>query len=73
MESSIVSSIKQYFATNWTAMTLHDWIGLIITLIVFVLMIALYVYVFHPSNKARLEQHRHIPLDDDRFTAEEKQ
>ena len=67
-----MNNLKEHFTTNWAAMTLHDWIGLIITLVVFMVMVALYVYVFHPSNKERLEKHRHIPLDDDRFSAEDK-
>ena len=62
--------VKEYFQTDWAAMTLHDWIGLGITIVVFFVMIALYVYVFHPSNKEKLESHRHIPLDDDEFTGE---
>ncbi|KPJ91719.1 MAG: hypothetical protein AMJ55_11170 [Gammaproteobacteria bacterium SG8_15] len=49
-------------------MTLHDWLGLGITIVVFFVMIALYIYIFHPSNKEKLEAHRHIPLDDDAFT-----
>ena len=60
-----MDSIKEYFQTDWSAMTLHDWIGLGITIVVFFVMIALYVYVFHPSNKEKLESHRHIPLDDE--------
>jgi len=54
-----------YFSTNWGAMTLQDWLGLVVTIVVFLLMIGLYVYVFHPANKAKLEAHRHIPLDED--------
>lgn len=46
-------------------MTQHDWLGLIMTITVFIVMIGLYVYVFHPANKERLESQRNIPLDDD--------
>ena len=60
-----MDAIKEHFQTNWSAMTLHDWLGLGITIIVFIMMIALYAYVFHPSNKERLESQRHIPLDDE--------
>jgi len=58
-------NLKDYFHTDWNAMTTHDWLGLVITIVVFVFMIALYVYVFNPSNKEKLESHRYIPLDDD--------
>lgn len=53
-------------------MTPSDWVGVITTITVFLLMIGLYVYVFHPKNKARLESKRHIPIDDDRFDTEDK-
>ena len=57
--------MNDYFTTEWGAMTLQDWLGLIVTIVVFLLMIGLYLYVFHPANNAKLEAHRHIPLDDD--------
>ncbi|MCI0505168.1 MAG: cbb3-type cytochrome c oxidase subunit 3 [Gammaproteobacteria bacterium] len=63
-----MDSIKEYFHTDWAAMTLQDWLGLGITVAVFIVMIALYVYVFHPTRKEKLESHKHIPLDDDEFT-----
>lgn len=64
--------IKDYFHTDWTAMSFHDWLGLGITIVVFFVMIALYVYIFHPSNKEKLEAHRQIPLDDDVLTREDR-
>ena len=54
-----------YFHTDWAAMTLNDWAGLIITIGVFCLMVWAYVYTFNPKNKEKLESQRHIPLDDD--------
>ena len=60
-----MDKLKNHFHTDWSAMTLHDWLGLIITIIVFIVMIVLYVYIFHPSNKAKWEAKRFIPLDDD--------
>ncbi len=69
-----MSDLKDYFHTDWAAMTLHDWIGMIVTVGVFLLMVVAYVYVFKPSNKERLESQRHIPLEeDDRFDTEEKE
>lgn len=68
-----MSKLGDYFHTDWASMTLHDWIGLLTTLIIFVLMIGAYVYVFRPSNKEELEAQRHIVLDDeDRFDTEDK-
>ena len=65
-----MNKLLDYFHTDWGAMTLHDWLGLGITIVVFIVMVALYVYIFHPSNKDRLEAQRNIPLDDEHFTLE---
>jgi cytochrome c oxidase cbb3-type subunit 4 len=62
---SIVNNLKDYFHTDWSAMTQHDWVGLIMTIVVFFVMVGLYLYVFHPANKERFESQRYIPLDDD--------
>ena len=60
-----MDAIKQHFYTNWSEMTFSDWFGLGVTIVIFLLMIALYVYVLHPSNREKLESRRFIPLDDD--------
>ena len=60
-----MNNLKDYFYTDWAAMTLHDWLGMVTTIVVFFVMVGLYVYVFHPANKERLEAHRFIPLDED--------
>ncbi|ROR34460.1 cbb3-type cytochrome c oxidase subunit 3 [Inmirania thermothiophila] len=60
-----MSSLREYFHTDWAAMTWVDWIGLSVTVGTFLLMLGLYVYVFRPRNRERLERHRHIPLDDE--------
>ena len=60
----------EYFETDWASMTLNDWIGTILTVAIFFLMIWAYVYVFHPKNKEKLESHRHIPIDDEAFDTE---
>ena len=65
-----MNSLKDYFHTDWASMTLHDWIGTIMTVLVFVLMVWLYVYVFNPKNKERLESQRHIPIDEDNIDTE---
>ncbi len=51
-------------------MTPNDWVGLIMTVVVFFLMIAIYVYALHPSNRKKLEAQRFIPLDEDRLDTE---
>ncbi|HBH36121.1 MAG TPA: CcoQ/FixQ family Cbb3-type cytochrome c oxidase assembly chaperone [Gammaproteobacteria bacterium] len=60
-----MSKLKEYFYTDWEAMTASDWVGLVITVVVFLLMVALYVYVLRPKNREKLESQRFIPMDDD--------
>jgi cytochrome c oxidase cbb3-type subunit IV len=60
-----VSSLKEYFHTDWEAMTTNDWIGLSMTVVAFLLMIIVYFYALRPKNRDKLEQNRFIPLDDD--------
>jgi len=67
-----VSNLKEYFHTDWTAMSFSDWIGLIVTIGITLLMVWAYVYVFHPKNKEKLESQRHLPDDEDRNDSEEK-
>ncbi len=55
-----------YFHTDWEAMTTSDWVGMTITVVVFLLMVGLYIYILRPKNRDRLEIHRFIPLDDER-------
>jgi cytochrome c oxidase cbb3-type subunit 4 len=64
-----VNKLQDYFHTDWGAMTLHDWLGLGITIVVFAIMLALYLYIFNPANKERLEAARNIPLDDEHNTS----
>jgi len=60
-----VTSLAEYFHTDWTAMTTNDWIGTILTVVIFVLMIVAYFQVFRPKNRDRLEKNKHIPFDVD--------
>ncbi len=67
-----MSSLSEHFHTDWAALTPSDWVGMLTTVVVFILMVVLYVYVLHPKNKTRLESQRHIPMDDDRLDTEDK-
>jgi len=60
-----VNSLAEYFQTDWGAMTTNDWIGTILTVVIFLLMVVAYVYVFRPKNRDRLESNRFIPFDED--------
>jgi len=67
-----VSSLREYFHTDWSAMTLHDWLGLIITVGAFLAMVWIYSYVFNPKNKERLESQRHIPFEEENTDSEKE-
>ena len=54
-----------YFKTDWAAMTVNDWMGLIVTVVIFALMVWAYVHVFRPKNKDKLESQRYLIDDDD--------
>ncbi len=67
-----MNNLKEYFHTNWAAMTLHDWIGLILTVGAFLAMVWIYSYVFNPKNKERLESQRNIPFDEENTDSEKQ-
>ena len=62
-----MSNVKEYLHTDWGAMTATDWVGMSITVIIFLLMVGLYFYVLRPKNRDALEAHRTIPMHDDRI------
>lgn len=48
-------------------MTMPDYVGVVMTIVIFLLMAAAYVYAFSPKNKERFDTYRHIPLNDEEF------
>jgi cytochrome c oxidase cbb3-type subunit IV len=61
----IVSSLAEHFHTDWEAMTTNDWIGTILTFVIFLLMVGLYVYVLRPKNREKFESRRFLPFEDE--------
>lgn len=59
-----MNSLSNHFSTNWSQMTLNDWIGMSATVIIFVLMAVAYLYVFRGKNRDRLEAHRFIIMNE---------
>ncbi len=68
-----MNKLREYFHTDWSAMTLHDWIGLIITVGAFLAMVWIYARVFNPKNKERYESQRHIPFEEENTDSENRQ
>jgi cytochrome c oxidase cbb3-type subunit 4 len=60
-----VSSLAEYFETDWQAMTATDWVGTILTVVIFILMVIAYFQVFRPKNRDKLEARKHIPFAED--------
>ncbi len=46
-------------------MTTSDWVGTILTVVIFLLMLVVYLYALRPKNRERLEAQRFIPLDNE--------
>jgi cytochrome c oxidase cbb3-type subunit 4 len=62
-----VSSLTDFFHTDWQAMTTTDWVGTILTVVIFLLMVGLYFYVLHPRNRDKFESNKYIPVDDEKM------
>ena len=60
-----MSSLAEYFHTDWEAMTFSDWVGTVLTVVIFILMAVAYFQVFRPKNRERLEAHKHLPFEMD--------
>ena len=67
-----MNSVIDHFSTNWSLMTLNDWIGTSATVIVFILMAVAYFYVFSSKNRERLESHRFIIMNDNSSEKEDR-
>lgn len=57
--------MQDYFHTDWAAMTATDWVGTILTVVIFVIMIVAYFQVFRPKNRDKLEARKHIPFEEE--------
>ncbi len=71
-QDPLIESTQGFFYTNWSAMTSNDWIGMIVTVITFILMMIAYFYVFRPKNKEKLESQKYLLMDDETTNMEKK-
>lgn len=53
-------------------MTASDWVGTLLTVIIFLLMLGMYIWVLRPKNKDKIEAHRTMLLEDEDDTKSEK-
>ena len=54
-----------YLGMDVALMSVNDWIGVFLALVAFIGMVAAYVKVFRPGNKAMFESQRRMALDDE--------
>ena len=67
-----MTSLSEYFHTDWEAMTTNDWVGTILTVVIFIAMVVAYFQVFRPKNKDRRESQRYVLFDEDNKDSGEK-
>jgi cytochrome c oxidase cbb3-type subunit IV len=60
-----VTKLMDYLHTDWAAMSLNDWQGVILTVLAFVAMIVVYVLVFNPRNKDAFDSQSDMALRDE--------
>jgi cbb3-type cytochrome oxidase subunit 3 len=60
-----VSKLLDYFHTDWAAMTVQDWAGVIITVGVFIGLVIAFWWALNPKRRKKLEQQKYTILNDD--------
>lgn len=60
-----MTKLQEYFHTDWSKMTGTDWVGLILTVSIFIAMVIIYFWVLNPKNKHTIESHRSMLMDED--------
>ena len=60
-----MTNLLGHFGMDVAAMSVNDWIGVCLSLIAFIGMVAVYFMVFRPSNKDMFESQRGMALDDE--------
>jgi cbb3-type cytochrome oxidase subunit 3 len=60
-----VTKLMGYLGMDVTVMTTNDWLGVFFVLVSAFGMLAVYVMVFRPANKATFESQSRMALDDE--------
>ncbi|PVZ70316.1 cbb3-type cytochrome c oxidase subunit 3 [Pelagibaculum spongiae] len=60
-----MNKLAEYFSTDWAAMTGQDWVGLIWTIITFVLITWAWIRYLNPKNREENEQHKFMLFDEE--------
>jgi len=60
-----VDFLERYFSTDWASLTTQDWVGLIITVVVFLGMLITFAMALRPSKRKEMEEQKYKILEDD--------
>lgn len=60
-----MTRLMEYLHTDWEAMSRNDWIGVVLTVLAFVAMVAVYMLVFNPRNKEAFNSQGDMALRDE--------
>jgi len=60
-----VTKLMGYLGMDVAVMTTNDWLGVFLSVAVFMGMVYVYVMVFRPANKDTFESQRSMALDDE--------
>ncbi len=60
-----MSVLEEYLNTDWSSMTTQDWVGLIITVVVFFGMLITFALALRPSKRKEMEEQKYKILDDE--------
>lgn len=60
-----MTKLMDYFHTDWAAMSMNDWQGVLFTVGAVVAMIVVYVMVFNPKNKDAFDSQSDMALRDE--------
>lgn len=60
-----MSVLEEYLNTDWSSMTTQDWVGLIITVVVFFGMLITFALALRPSKRKEMEEQKYKILNDD--------
>lgn len=60
-----MTKLTGYLGMDIAAMTSNDWVGVFLSVVVFIGMVYAYFMVFNPGNKEKFESQRDMALDDD--------
>lgn len=60
-----MTKLLGYLGMDVAVMSVNDWIGVFLSLVAFIGMVAAYFMVFRPANKDKFESRRSMALDDE--------